>query len=83
MKVADLIEMLEDLPEDVEVRFAHQPNYPFEYSVACAVLVDYAEHDPNEDGEDDVQAEPVVYLVEGTQLGYLPGVACREIGWRE
>jgi hypothetical protein len=80
MKVADLIQILEDLPEDAEVRFAQQPNYPFEYSVGCAVLLDYAERDAN---ENDVPAEPVVYLVEGRQLGYLPGFACREIGWRD
>ena len=26
--------------------------------------------------------QPVVYLVEGEQLGYLPEAVCRELGWR-
>ncbi|MFP3549770.1 hypothetical protein SB861_03510 [Paraburkholderia sp. SIMBA_049] len=39
MKVADLMEMLEGLPEDADVRIAQQPNWPFEYSIRDAVLV--------------------------------------------
>ena len=89
MKVAELMEMLEGLPEDAEVRLAQQPNWPFEYSLADAVLVGPTarppgyQPDPDEDeDEDDHPEENVVYLVEGTQLGYLPGAAAREMGWR-
>jgi hypothetical protein len=78
MNVGELIEFLKDLPEDAEVRFAQQPSYPFEYSVADVVIIG-GELGANEDGEDD---DPVVYLVEGSQLGYLPGKVSREIGWR-
>ena len=86
MIVADLISMLEDMPEDAEVRIAHQPNYPFELSLSSmnpVVLVesegeDY-EHDLAEYG--DGGGDAVVYLVEGRQLGYLPTEAAQEIGW--
>jgi len=27
--------------------------------------------------------EPVVYIVEGRQLAYLPGIAAKAIGWRD
>jgi hypothetical protein len=83
MKVADLMEMLEGLPEDADVRFAHQPSYPFEYSIRDVVMVDLAA-DPYVEDRDmrEPPADPVVYLVEGAQVGYLPGIAAREIGWR-
>lgn len=78
MNVGKLMEFLKDLPEDAEVRIAQQPSYPFEYSVADVVIIG-GPLGANEDGEDD---EPVVYLTEGSQLGYLPGKVSREIGWR-
>lgn len=52
----------------MEVRFASQPNWPFEYSINDAVPV------KTDDGE-------IIYLEEGTQLGYLPGEAKDELGW--
>jgi hypothetical protein len=33
MTVGELLELLEDFPEDAEVRLAHQPSWPFEYSI--------------------------------------------------
>ncbi|MGF6607074.1 hypothetical protein OKW45_001974 [Paraburkholderia sp. WSM4175] len=87
MKVAELIKLLEGLPEDADIRIAQQPNWPFEYGIADAVLVGPDarppgyEPDPDE-YEDEQPDENVVYLVEGAQLGYLPGVVAREIGWR-
>lgn len=33
MTVGDLIQLLETMDEDAEVRLAHQPNYPFDYRV--------------------------------------------------
>jgi hypothetical protein len=78
MTVGDLREMIEGLDDGVEMRIAHQPSYTFEYSIANAVIIggplganDEEEHD-----------EPVVYLVEGSQIGYLPGNVSRTIGWR-
>jgi hypothetical protein len=78
MNVAELREMLDGLPDDTEVRIAQQPNWPFEYSIADVVIIG-GELGATEEHEDD---EPVVYLVEGTQLGYLPGHVSRELGWR-
>jgi hypothetical protein len=72
MLVSELIELLSDLPADVEVRLAQQPTWPLEYTVKDVVM---------RDGDDD--RDPVVYLVEGSQLGYLPGDECRMIGWRD
>ncbi|MGF6981403.1 hypothetical protein QFZ99_000879 [Paraburkholderia atlantica] len=85
MKVAQLLELLEGLPEDAEVRIAQQPNWPFEYAIADAVLVGPDGHPPGyepDEEQDEIPDENVVYLVEGRQLGYLPGIAAREIGWR-
>ncbi len=66
--------------DDVEVRMAQQPKWAFEYSIDQAVVVS------DEDGEetrDSVvgEKEVVVYLGEGTQLGYLNEDASRELGW--
>ncbi len=34
MTVRDLLDMLEGMDENAEVRLAHQPSWPFEYSVS-------------------------------------------------
>jgi hypothetical protein len=68
MTAAELIEALADVDPDAEVRLAHQPRWPLEYGLADAVPID------SDDG-------PVVYLVEGAQLGYLPGEAADALGW--
>lgn len=46
MTVQDLIEALEDFESDTEVRLAHQPSWPFEYSIDSVV-----EADPDEEYE--------------------------------
>ena len=86
MTVRELINLLEDYDENAEVRIAHQPRWPFEYSigdvVACA---GGGEDDDDIDDESTAasdDAPPVVYIGEGDQLGYLPGSACRELGWK-
>ena len=71
---------------DPEVRFAGQPNWPFEYSVASVIMVDPTEPGwGEEEGEEKLDFETtgkeVVYLVEGSQLGYLPGNVKDECGW--
>lgn len=71
MTVGELLNILEDLPEDAEVRLAMQPSYPFEYSIGDVVTV-APEYD-NDPGR--------VYLAEGRQLNYLPGDARAELGW--
>ena len=67
MTVGELIEMLQELPEDALVRFASQPAWPFEYEIK-----DRAVEGKTEDGE------AVVYLVEGEQMGYLPAEVAGE-----
>lgn len=95
LTVRDLKEMLDGLDEDLEVRFASQPNYPFEYSIDKVELVDlngltekeFQEmcDEPEREGIDDVderEVKEVVYLSEGEQIGYLPPVVCETLGWR-
>ncbi|MEX3859663.1 hypothetical protein AB3X94_37365 [Paraburkholderia sp. BR10923] len=88
MRVAELIAMLEEMPEDAEVRLAQQPNWQFEYAIGEVVMVgpdarppDW-QPDPDDDDDDEQPEENVVYIAERGQLGYLPGVVSRELGWR-
>ena len=74
MTVADLIYELEQLNPEAQVRFASQPNWPFEYSIASVVQVE------TEDRRTEEVVE-TVYLEEGRQIGYLPGEAKDELGW--
>lgn len=77
MTVGELKEMIDGLDEDVEVRLAMQPSWPFEYSISSVEVID---NDP--EGSDEEPIEGIVYLAEGDQLGYLPGNVCDELGWR-
>jgi hypothetical protein len=77
--VRELKEFLEQFPDDVEVRYAAQPRWAFEYSI------ELHEHDPvavrkNDYSDEKVQA---VYLAEGRQLAYLPSAASVAIGWTD
>jgi len=119
LTVSDLRDMLEGLDDNLEVRFAAQPNWPFEYSIDKVEVVNpnapsddeereyeefLSEHfearqieDPEEreaeikklrDGwiamQESNEADnglEVVYLVEGNQIGYLPGIVASAIGW--
>jgi hypothetical protein len=70
--VVELIEELEACDPDAEVRLAQQPAWPFEYAIDrdhVAVQV--------QSGDD----EPVVYIAEGAQLGYLPETVREQLGW--
>ena len=88
MTVQELIEMLEDQPQDAEVRLAFQPSWPLEYRVSGVagpiemrnqLLMDELDDD-DDDGEleakalDEVDCD-VVYIGEGGQIGYLPSIA--------
>ena len=78
MTAKELIEEMEWAIEqnggDVEVRIASQPSWPFEYTLDTAVTVEV--EDKNTDDK-----EKVVYLAEGSQLGYLNELARSEMGW--
>lgn len=65
MTVADLIEALEGMDPQAEVRLAMQPSWPMEYTVADAV-------------EDQTG---IVYLSEDRQVGYLPEPGREAVGW--
>ena len=39
MKVWELLDILEDMDEDTEIRLAMQPAWPFEYSIGNAIEV--------------------------------------------
>lgn len=70
MTVRDLIELLEQFPQDSNVRIMSQPNYPFEYSVAG---VWQNENDDPDDAfvtDDEGGEDKPVFIVEGTQRGY-------------
>lgn len=75
MIVAELIQKLQDMNPESEVRLAQQPNWPFEYSIGEIVEVDLA------DDQDEETPKTVVYIAEGTQLNYLPGAVRSELGW--
>ena len=79
MTVQELMIELEGMPQDAEVRFASQPAWPFEYSIDGVVHSESTSEDPDPDWIPETQE--VVYLVEGTQIGYLPEKAREEIGW--
>lgn len=66
MTIGELKEMLEEMDDDKEIRFASQPSWPFEYFI----MSNYGENDE------------AIYLAEGRQLGYLPGDIKDELGWR-
>ena len=79
MTANELIEELEyaismNNGNDVEVRTAQQPKWAFEYSIESAVTVEVG-------NECDDVKDKVVYLGEGSQLGYLNEDASRELGW--
>ena len=69
MTKRDLINLLDDLDDDTEIRFMGQPSWPFEYSIQGAVLaLDLYGFQPADMGNRDL--DEIIYLVEGEQLGY-------------
>ncbi len=75
MRISELIEELEAIQDaypdrDPEVRLAIQPQWAFEYSIHSISCLEGLK------GED----APVVYLSEGSQLGYLPR-AVKDVAW--
>lgn len=87
-----------ELSPDAEVRLAVQPSYPFEHSLAsvavptadceeCGVEPGCLHEDGCPEGPGlvggDLEPSEVVYLGEGGQLGYLPGVVSGALGWSE
>jgi hypothetical protein len=78
----ELIERLEDIREEagngeMEVFLAHQPNYPFEFSIAEPKLVDINPANYDEEGRELTNSRDrddpkyVVYIPEGGHQTYL------------
>lgn len=74
MTVQELIDILSDLNPDAQVEMMHQPHYPLRSSIAMVTTnidVSMADEDVEEpDGNANEGDETVVYLLEGSQLGY-------------
>lgn len=84
MTIDELIDRLTEYRDahsgDTEVRLMTQANYPFEYNIAGVVanveMEDedgesiYEDPELDENGDLESPPDPVVYLVEGDQLGY-------------
>jgi hypothetical protein len=73
MTIDDLIERLEgyrdEIGGDAEVRLMTQQNWPFENTIhGLASGAEINASDEDDDGG--VEADAVLYLVEGSQLGY-------------
>lgn len=68
MTVRDILNALDGLDPETEVRFAFQPNYPLEYSIDDIVEV-------NIDGEE------IIYLGQGEQIGYLQEEVVDALSW--
>ena len=69
MTLADLIQMADDYgydPEQIEIRIMSQPRWPFEYSVKGSVFAEVLEWQ----SKYRKKQEHVLYLCEGSQLGY-------------
>lgn len=87
MNVRKLIERLEhyatEYGDETEVRLAHQPSWPFEYSIGAVVAVDLADELPFECEQpaEPAPSELIIYIGEGRQLGYLPAQAAGELSW--
>lgn len=86
MNIREFIEELESIAEsegdEIEVRLAFQPEWPFEYNVRSIEFVENPASSEDEDDEiDNEENRGVVYIVEAGQIGYLPSGAAREIGW--
>ena len=72
----------EEAANEIDVRLAIQPRWAFEHSIGDIELVNMNE--PDEDDEDEPESEEpkyVLYIAEGGQLGYLPGVASNTLGF--
>jgi hypothetical protein len=80
MTVKQLIERLEEMNPQSEVRLAEQPRWAFEYSISDVAETNL-ENDSNGEHHRGKKATSVVYISEGTQLGYLPSEAKEAIGW--
>ncbi len=77
MTINELIERLEEYRDeiggDAEVRLMTQQNWPFENTIcglASGVEINDESYDEEPDDDGDVDQDAILYIVEGSQLGY-------------
>jgi hypothetical protein len=73
--IARLAEYRDELGGETEVRLMTQPTWPFEHAIHGLVSVSELKANANANADDEDfdchgNADQVVYLVEGAQLGY-------------
>lgn len=76
--VGELIAALERYDDDTPVRWAHQPSWLMEYLIGQVVSTP---DDTDSPGRHATGDGPVVWLGEGRQVGYLPGIVSNALGW--
>lgn len=70
MTKAELLELLDGMPDETEIRIMTQYNYPFEYSVCSGIdNTELVEHS-DDFTPHSYKGDPIFYLTEGAQLGY-------------
>jgi hypothetical protein len=76
--VGELVAALTAYPAEIAVRLAVAPGYPQAATIGqIACSPDDADHDGR---EPDPDGERVVWIGEGTQIGYLPEIARNTLG---
>jgi hypothetical protein len=80
MTVSELRDILDGLPDDMEVRIAHAPGWPMEYSLSDSYTVAEA---PHRYGwvSPDADIPHALYLAEDSQIGYLSEHVRADLGW--
>ena len=71
----EYLESIKEINDNTEIRMAQQPQWAFEYSLGDSLVVATVKDEYSE------ASNKVVYLEEGSQLGYLPENVAEEIGW--
>lgn len=90
MTVGEIKRLLEDMDDEMEVRIAHQPEWPLQYTISEVIDTPIFDQDDLLDDPDNDEVivpddcERVAYIVEGSQHRdnpYLPYSVCSAIGW--
>lgn len=74
MNIREMIQRLEEAAEaygdDAEVRLMTQQHWPFENAIAGVTSLELIQGESDDDFDSEGDADQVVYIVEGQQLGY-------------
>lgn len=75
--VGELITALQDYDPGTPIRLATQPGWRFEYTLGRVAL---SSNDAEGDGTEPT-SDPVVWIAEGRQVGYLSEIARNSLEW--